>query len=278
MPLAQLAFDEPRQVPADATDMEVACRGHSPRLWRQWRGISAAGATNQVGAQRVSPLIFEAGNQQFFRMVSEIRDACTELDTINTLSAPPAPARSADIPDLRWDADVPRVSAAYTSVPQREAHDIGQLATTQWLAVLGLGAYQCTSTASGIATAGVYYHLRSDRADDRPWITMPRPVEPLTLDGWDTEIGSCDRALRSRTPHTLIMGARIDSVSKYWRHIGTPRRLARPAKRDGLATAAHAHLTTRMDLYYEIHETIRRGWSWERIGGDLGVSADRAAE
>ena len=33
-----------------------------------------------------------------------------------------------------------------------------------------------------------------------------------------------------------------------------------------------------MDLYYEIHETIRRGWSWERIGGDLGVSADRAAD
>lgn len=123
------------------------------------------------GRTKPTALYFTAGQQQFLKMVEDLRVGVTEADVREALDGPWEGASK--LPSLSWDSTQARLYALRASDPSSEKR--GSVAAANWLAFQALALFPVAPRGSRLFTTGV----RGGWKDSN--LTWPLWDSPLSL-------------------------------------------------------------------------------------------------
>lgn len=103
------------------------------------------------GKTKPTALHFTAGQQEFLRMVEELRGGIAAADVREALNGPWVGL--SELPSMSWDASVARLWALRASDPSKEKR--GSVAAANWLAVQGMAYFTVFPRGDALATTAV---------------------------------------------------------------------------------------------------------------------------
>lgn len=119
-------------------------------------------------------LHFTAGQQQFLKMVGELRDGIGAHDIRSALEGPWT--YDSKLPSLSWSGTGQRMWALRASDPSKDKR--GSCPGAEWLAFIGLSFFPCVPRGQRVETTGVRGHWKNC---DFTWPLWTAPARPRVV-------------------------------------------------------------------------------------------------